>query len=60
MPKGKGVKIINIPTARAKKREEYVTAITVIDEDDSIVIHAGKRHKVLKPDDMEHYEGERA
>lgn len=60
LPKGKGVKIINIPSARAKTREEYVAAITVIDEHDSVIIHAGKRHKVLKPDEMEHYEGERA
>jgi len=60
LPRGKGVKIINIPTAKAKTREEFVTAITVINEDDSIIIHSGKRHKVLKPADMEHYEGERA
>lgn len=60
LPRGKGVKIINIPTAKAKKREEFVTAITVIHEEDSIIIHSGKRHKVLKPDDMEHFEGERA
>lgn len=60
LPRGKGVKIINIPSAKAKSREEFVTAITVIDEDDSMIIHSGKRHKVLKPADMEHYEGERA
>jgi len=60
LPRGKGVKIINIPSAKLKNREEFVTAITVINEDDSIIIHSGKRHKILKPDDMEHYEGERA
>ncbi|MDH5444843.1 MAG: DNA topoisomerase IV subunit A [Gammaproteobacteria bacterium] len=60
LPRGKGVKIINIPSAKAKSRDEFVTAVTVINEDDSIVIHSGKRHKVLKPEDMEHYEGERA
>ena len=60
LPRGKGVKIINIPSAKLKTGEEFVTAITVINEDDSIVIHSGKRHKVLKPADMEHYEGERA
>jgi topoisomerase-4 subunit A len=60
LPKGKGVKIMNIPTAKAKQREEYVTAITVIDEDDNLKIYSGKRHKVLKPADMEPYEGERA
>ncbi len=60
LPKGKGVKILNIPTAKAKTRAEYLSAITVINEVDSLVIHSGKRHKVLKPEDMEVYEGERA
>ncbi len=60
LPKGKGVKIMNIPTAKTKNRQEYVTAITVIDEDDNLKIYSGKRYKVLKPEDMEVYEGERA
>jgi topoisomerase-4 subunit A len=60
LPKGKGVKIMNIPAAKAKNRQEYVTAITVINEDDNLKIYSGKRYKVLKPEDMEAYEGERA
>ncbi len=60
LPKGKGVKIINIPSNKAKLREEYVTAITVIEQDDYLVIHSGKRHKLLKTADMEKFEGERA
>jgi topoisomerase-4 subunit A len=60
LPKGKGVKIMNIPTAKTKNRQEYITAVTVIDEDDNLKIISGKRHKVLKPEDMESYEGERA
>ena len=60
LPKGKGVKIMNIPTAKTKSRQEYITAVTVIEENDSLKIFSGKRHKVLKPEDMEAYEGERA
>ena len=60
LPKGKGVKIMNIPPAKAKSRQEYLTAVTVIHEENSLKIFSGKRHKVLKPDDMEPYEGERA
>ena len=60
LPRGKGVKIMNIPTAKAKSRQEFVTAVTVIEQDDSLKIYSGKRHKVLKPADMEIYEGERA
>jgi topoisomerase-4 subunit A len=34
--------------------------MTVIHEDDSIRILSGKRHKIITPEEMEHYEGERA
>jgi len=60
LPKGKGVKIMNIPTDKAKSGEEYVSAVTVFEQDDDLCIHSGKRRKVLKPKDMEAYEGERA
>ncbi|MDH5571263.1 MAG: DNA topoisomerase IV subunit A [Gammaproteobacteria bacterium] len=60
LPRGKGVKIINISAAKLKSGEELVTAMTVIDQDDDIVIHSGKRHKVLKNAEMQKYEGERA
>lgn len=59
MPKGKGIKIINIPAAKLKAGEEFVTAVTVINEAQSLLIHSGKRHKVMKPEDMETFEGER-
>ncbi|MFO7603454.1 MAG: DNA topoisomerase IV subunit A [Gammaproteobacteria bacterium] len=59
MPKGKGIKIINIPSARLKAGEELVTAMTVINEVQSLLIKSGKRHKVMKPADMESFEGER-
>ena len=59
MPKGKGIKIINIPAA-ARGRGEVVTATTVVNDTDSIKIFSGKRHKILTQDEMEAYEGERA
>jgi topoisomerase-4 subunit A len=59
MPKGKGIKIINIPSAKLKSGEESVTAISVINEEQSLFIQSGKRHKVMKPADMENFEGER-
>ena len=59
MPKGKGIKIINIPSARLKTGEESTTAVTVISEDDNLVIRSGDKTKVMKPEDMEPYEGER-
>jgi topoisomerase-4 subunit A len=59
LSKGKGNKIINIPSAKAKAREEYVTLVNVISPTDSITLHAGKRKLTLKPSDIEHYCGER-
>ncbi len=59
LSKGKGNKIINIPSARAKAREEYVTILTVIAAEQAITLFAGKRKLTLKPADLEHYRGER-
>lgn len=59
LAKGKGNKIISIPTARVAERIEYVVALTVLNVDDSLTIHAGKRHHNLKPADLQHYRGER-
>jgi topoisomerase IV subunit A len=59
LSKGKGNKIINIPSARAKNREEYVSLLTIIPEGESITLHAGKRKLTLKASDIEHYRGER-
>ena len=59
LSKGKGNKIINIPTAKAKAREEYVTLINIISSTDAVTLHAGKRKLTLKASDIEHYRGER-
>ncbi|MDH5396422.1 MAG: DNA topoisomerase IV subunit A, partial [Gammaproteobacteria bacterium] len=59
MPKGKGIKIINIPAAKLKSGEEFVAAVTVINEQDNLYIRSDKRTKVMKAADMEPYEGER-
>ena len=57
--RGKGLKIISIPSARVQSREEFVVATAVVRETDSLVIHAGKRHLSLKFSELEHYQGER-
>ncbi len=59
LSKGKGNKIINIPSARAKNREEYVTLLNVVPEGSAITLYAGKRKLTLKASDIEHYRGER-
>ncbi|QPG05445.1 DNA topoisomerase IV subunit A [Salinimonas marina] len=57
--KGKGNKIINIPSAKVKSREEFVKVIAVVPKAASVRVHAGKRNMTLSPADLEHYYGER-
>ncbi|WP_071873394.1 DNA topoisomerase IV subunit A [Atopomonas hussainii] len=59
LSKGKGNKIIGIPTDRASKREELLVDLAVVPEGASLVLQAGKRNLTLKPDDLVHYQGER-
>ncbi|MER2295961.1 MAG: DNA topoisomerase IV subunit A [Pseudomonas sp.] len=57
--KGKGNKIIGVPGDRVASREEFVTDLAVIAEGATLVLQTGKRTLSLKPDDLEHYKGER-
>ena len=59
LPKGKGLKIIQIPPAKLKTREEYVVAMTTMGEHDNLVVYSGQRHTTLKSADQEYYVGER-
>lgn len=60
MAKGKGNKIISIPTDRAASREELMVGAVVLDKKQSLKVISGKRHITLKPADLDHYQGERA
>jgi topoisomerase-4 subunit A len=57
--KGKGLKFMQIPPAKLKAREEYVAALAVFSEGDSLQLTAGKRSLTLKPADIDEYYGER-
>jgi topoisomerase-4 subunit A len=57
--RGKGNKIIGIPTARAKAREEVMAAITVVPDGASLTLISGKRTFTLKPADLDRFQGER-
>ena len=59
LARGKGNKIIGIPSARVQSREEFVVAVQVISEGSSLLVYAGKRHIKLKFSELEHYRGER-
>lgn len=59
LAKGKGNKIMNIPSARLIAREEYLVAVKVINPNQVLTLYSGKRHITLKAGDLEHYLGER-
>jgi len=59
LPKGKGNKIIGIPSARVQSREEFVVAYAVVGAAQELILHSGKRFLRLGKDDLEHYRGER-
>ena len=59
LARGKGNKIIGIPSARAAAREEYMVGVVVMSEGDLLQITAGKQHLKLKFSDLENYRGER-
>jgi topoisomerase-4 subunit A len=59
LPKGKGNKIIGIPTKRAKDREELVRHLTVLPAGAALMVFAGKRHFRLTAGNLQDYTGER-
>ena len=59
LPKGKGNKIIQIPPARVREREEYLKLLEVIPEGATIKIHAGKQSVSFTPGNITDFVGER-
>lgn len=59
LSKGKGNKIINIPSARAASGEELLVSLVVLPENAELRVHSGKRYLNLKSSDLEHFKGER-
>lgn len=59
LARGKGNKIINIPSARAATREELVVALIVIEEGQTLLVHSGKQYLKMSAADLDHYRGER-
>jgi len=59
LPRGKGNKILSIPSARVTSREEFCVATAVLSEKNSLTLHSGKRHLTLKWKDLENFQGER-
>jgi topoisomerase-4 subunit A len=59
LPKGKGNKIISIPSSRVQSREEFVVDIAVLQPNQVLGITSGNKQLKLKASDWKHYIGER-
>ncbi|HEX7034207.1 MAG TPA: DNA topoisomerase IV subunit A [Pseudomonadales bacterium] len=60
LARGRGNKLINVPSAAFRSGEETMVAVQVLRPGDELVVQAGQRHLRLKSADLEGYEGERA
>ena len=60
LAKGKGNKLLNVPSAAFKSGEEELVGAVVVGAKDELLVHAGQRHLRLKAKDLESYAGERA
>lgn len=59
LSKGKGNKIINIPSAKFKTRNEYLKHITLVQDGESVTVYSGKKHKAMKGAEVDEYVAER-
>ena len=60
LSRGKGNKLINVPTPAFQSGEEPMIAVVVLNDSQELLVHAGQRHLRLKHKDLENYIGERA
>ena len=59
MSKGKGIKFINIPPAKLKAREDYVTFVDLVQDGEPVTLYAGKKHKTMKGPEVDEYATEK-
>ena len=59
LARGKGNKIISIPSKRVVAREEFVMAVASVPEGGRLIAYSGKRYIALKSGDLDQYQGER-
>ena len=60
MARGKGQKLMQIPSNKLRSREEIMQTITVLKPGQELRIYSGNRHLTLKDADQQHYVADRA
>ncbi len=59
LARGKGNKIISIPSSRVKSREEFMVSFAVVPDQKCVLVHSGKRHMKLKFSELDVFRCER-
>jgi topoisomerase-4 subunit A len=60
MGRGKGVKLINIPSKKFQSGEEKLVAAIAFRDNQKLLVHAGKRYRRFKSSELDDYWGARA
>lgn len=60
LTKGKGNKMLSIPSSKVAAREEFVVDMTVLNAEQNLLIKGDGKPFTMKPKDWQHYIGERA
>ncbi len=59
MSKGKGIKFINIPSAKLKAGEEKVDHVCLIQNGEALTLYCAKKNKIMKSKEVDGYAAER-
>jgi topoisomerase-4 subunit A len=60
MARGKGIKLLGVPTKKYKEGEERMVSAALLDPDQNLIVHCGSRKMILKPKELaERYAGDR-
>lgn len=59
LPRGKGNKLIHIPSRQLSLREDFVLFALILPLGNHVILHSGKRPLTLKPGNLEEYRGKR-
>jgi len=59
LTRGRGNKIISIPPARVRSREEFLLTLSVLPAGGHVMVYAGKRHLTLRSTGLDPFAGER-
>jgi topoisomerase-4 subunit A len=60
LARGKGNKLFDIPSKKFASREDFLTGMTVVPKDKSLIVRSGDRKMTIEWKDLKDYRGQRA